>query len=392
VNDDHRARLALALLPGITPLRADRLLAGRAPGEVVEVVAAGRLHDLVGTDHRFDRELAARWRAGVRPDRLDAALEVHDRLGIGVLSPLDPLWPLTHDPHPPFVLFFRGDLALLANRPRVAVVGTRRCTGVGRTVATRLGADLADREVTVVSGLALGIDAAAHRGALGRGGGVVAVVGSGLDVVYPSANRELWDRVADEGLLLSEFAVGAKPERWRFPARNRLLAGLSEAVVVVESHGRGGALSTAEEAADRGRPVLAVPGSVLSSASDGTNGLLVDGAIPVRSADDVAVWVDAGPPMAGPTSPDAESEDPPAVASADESPESSPAGAVADPPEPVDPVDRAILAEVATGPVHIDRLVLLTGASVPVVQVAVQRLVERGEVVVHGATVSSVDR
>ena len=150
-----------------------------------------------------------------------------------------------------------------------------------------MGFDLARAGVRVLSGLALGIDAAAHKGALDAGGAVVGVVGTGLDVVYPKRNRSLWAEVASLGLLVSEYPAGTQPERWRFPARNRLIAALSSGVVIVESHQRGGSLLTADEAVDRGKAVFSVPGSVVSPAADGTNGLIVDGASPVRHADDV---------------------------------------------------------------------------------------------------------
>ena len=141
-----------------------------------------------------------------------------------------------------------------------------------------------------MSGLALGIDAAAHRGALSvNGAPPIGVVGTGLDIVYPAANRDLWDAVAARGLLLSESPLGSRAERWRFPARNRLLAAIADVVVVVESHEAGGSLHTVAEAAARDRPVMAVPGPIRSSASAGTNRLLSDGCAPVCSVDDVLV-------------------------------------------------------------------------------------------------------
>ena len=197
---------------------------------------------------------------------------------------------LAADPFPPAVLFARGDLATLARRT-VAIVGTRHATVGGMEVAARLGHDLADAGVCVVSGLAKGIDGAAHRGALAAGGGAppAGVVGSGLDVVYPRSNRGLWEEVAERGLLCAEVPPGTPPAAHRFPARNRILAGLAEVVVVVESRVKGGSLLTVEEAGRRGIPVMAVPGSVRSPASEGTNLLLVDGVAPVLDALDVMV-------------------------------------------------------------------------------------------------------
>ena len=170
------------------------------------------------------------------------------------------------------------------------------------------GAALAEAGVVVVSGLARGIDAAAHAGALAAGSGAVppvAVVGTGLDVPYPKENRVLWDRVAASGAVLSEAALGTVARPRVFPARNRIIAALSDVVVVVESHRRGGSLYTAEAAARRSIPVCAVPGSVYSRASSGTNELLVDGCTPVRDADDVLAAVSLarqGRGMASPVS------------------------------------------------------------------------------------------
>jgi DNA processing protein len=220
----------------------------------------------------------------------DAALARHRAAGIEVLLPDDERYPrrLAGDRERPAVLFARGDLAALAE-VRVAVIGTRRCTGSGAGFARELGRDLTDAGVAVVSGLALGIDGAAHRGVLEAGGRPVGVVGSGLDVVYPSKHRDLWERVGREGVLLSEAPLGARPEAWRFPARNRIIAALAHVVVVVESHAAGGSLLTVKEAADRDVPVMAVPGSVRSSSSAGTNLLIADGCAPVLDPTDVIV-------------------------------------------------------------------------------------------------------
>jgi len=220
----------------------------------------------------------------------ERALAPYRDAGVEVLVPGDGRYPdaLATDAHRPGVLFVRGDLAALGE-VRVAIVGTRRCTGSGAGVARELGRELTDAGVTVNSGLALGIDGAAHRGVLDAGGAPVGVVGSGLDVVYPSKHRDLWDRVAHAGVLLSEAPLGARPEPFRFPARNRIIAALSHLVVVVESHAAGGSMLTVQEAADRDIPVMAVPGSVRSSSSSGTNLLIADGCAPVLDTTDVLV-------------------------------------------------------------------------------------------------------
>jgi DNA processing protein len=218
---------------------------------------------------------------------------------------------LADDPLPPPVLFSLGRLDLLEGR-RVGIVGTRNATSAGRAVAHELGANLSVAGVHVVSGLAKGIDGVAHRGALdaltkrpdGNCGRAVGVVGTGIDVVYPRQNTDLWERVATEGLLLSEMPPGTRPEPFRFPLRNRIVAALSEVLVVVESRERGGSLITATLAAERGVPVMAVPGSAANRAALGTNALIREGAAPVLAADDVLLALDLDHCREGPLFPE----------------------------------------------------------------------------------------
>ncbi|MEW6770685.1 MAG: DNA-processing protein DprA [Bacillota bacterium] len=186
---------------------------------------------------------------------------------------------------PPAALFYHGELP--AEEPAVAVVGTRRCSSYGQLVAERLGRELAEAGVTVVSGLARGIDTAAHRGALAGGGRTVAVLGTGLDICYPAVNRRLMKEIAAKGAVVSEFPLGMFAEPWHFPVRNRIIAGLSRAVVVVEAKERSGALITADLALEQGREVMAVPGNITSPFSRGPNSLLKQGAHPVTDAVDV---------------------------------------------------------------------------------------------------------
>ena len=187
------------------------------------------------------------------------------------------------------MLFVRGDLGVLDAR-RVGIVGTRNATQAGRDTAFELGRSLAEVGVVVVSGLAKGIDGAGHRGALAVSDGrPVAVVGNGPDIAYPRLHASLWAEVCDRGLLLSEWPPGTPPEPFRFPMRNRILAALSEVLVVVESRERGGSLITAQAAIERSVDVMAVPGSLRNRAAAGTNQLLRDGAAPVTSVDDVLV-------------------------------------------------------------------------------------------------------
>lgn len=179
-------------------------------------------------------------------------------------------------------------LGTLNAAPGVAVVGTRRCTRYGIELAEAFGAALAGAGWTTVSGLARGIDAAAHRGCLTADGHAVAVLGSGIDVCYPRENQPIYDRILESGgAILSEYPAGTPPDRWRFPARNRIIAAISAAVVVVEAARTGGALITARLAAEIGRPVFVVPGDVDRLASVGCNLLIRDGAQPVLGAGDL---------------------------------------------------------------------------------------------------------
>lgn len=231
------------------------------------------------------------WRAAASRVDPDALWAAHVDAGVRVLTAADDAFPalLAEDVEPPAALFVRGSLDALATR-RVAIVGTRRCTWSGRLVARSLGRELAEAGVCVVSGLALGIDGEAHAGVLEvEGASPVGVVGTGLDVVYPARHARLWESVAGTGALVSEYPLGTGPERWRFPARNRLIAALAEVVVVVESTERGGSMHTVDAALERDRMVLAVPGPVRSPASAGTNGLLAAGCPPCRDAGDVLV-------------------------------------------------------------------------------------------------------
>ncbi|MGO8872225.1 MAG: DNA-processing protein DprA [Acidimicrobiales bacterium] len=292
---------ALAGLPGMTPVRLARILDGFCPTTAFTAVRSGA--------HPADpsRRFAS---AASRVDVGDVAARYGDA-GVAILLPDTDGYPapLVGDPGAPAVLFAAGDPSVVDDRSRVAIVGTRSPTPYGGQVAVELARDLAAEGVTVVSGLARGIDGAAHAGSM-RGPVVdsappVAVVGTGLDIVYPPANRGLWEQVVARGVVFAESGLGTQPHPGVFPARNRIIAALSHVVVVVESHLRGGSLYTAEAAARRSIPVCAVPGSVHSRASDGTNQLLVDGCTPVRDADDVLVALSLARTGEGPPFPSA---------------------------------------------------------------------------------------
>jgi DNA processing protein len=224
--------------------------------------------------------------------RFDAAayLERLAAAGIRWLARNDhgfpPLLRSIHDPPPGIFVRGAADLELL-QRPAVAIVGARSCSSYGAQVARKLGREVSAAGLVVVSGLARGVDGEAHRGALDAGGPTVGVLGCGIDRDYPAAHRELATRIREAGLVVSEYPPGVEPAPWRFPARNRIIAGLAGATVVVEARERSGALITADLALEEGREVFAVPGEITSALSAGTNDLLRLGASPLVAAKDV---------------------------------------------------------------------------------------------------------
>ena len=229
-----------------------------------------------------------RWQGFLRAEPPAAIWQRYCDAAVGVATRDSASYPaaLVDDLAAPAVLFHRGTIDVVAG-PRVGIVGTRTCTRYGRDVAYDLGERLSKAGVAIVSGLAAGIDAAAHAGALHGSGPPIAVVGSGLDVVYPRVNRKLWAEVETRGVVLSESPLGTPAHGWRFPARNRIIAALSDVLVVVESHTSGGSLITARQQFKRQKPTLVVPGPILSPASKGSNALLRDGCTPVTDVDDV---------------------------------------------------------------------------------------------------------
>lgn len=212
-----------------------------------------------------------------------------ETFGAEVLSYDSPLYPplLKQLIDPPLLLFVLGDPGLLAQKS-IAIVGSRAATAYGRRTSFQLAEGLVGFSFTIVSGLALGIDTEAHRGTMSGGGNTVAVLGCGLDVVYPKQNQSLFRQIAKEGAVVSEYPLGTRPEGFRFPARNRIIAGISSGVVVVEAAKRSGSLITAQIALDIGRDVFAVPGQVDSFKSEGAHWLLQQGAKLVLGASDIA--------------------------------------------------------------------------------------------------------
>jgi len=219
---------------------------------------------------------------------LDRELKKLGLMGVSFVCCGDPGYPesLRAIFDPPPALFVRGEL-VAQDAFAVAVVGTRRPSYYGVAVAEKIGRDLAVAGVTVVSGMARGIDTAAHRGALKAGGRTVAVLGCGPDVVYPRENRKLMEQIMATGAVVSEFPPGTTPDAWHFPVRNRVISGLAKGVVVVEAAEKSGALITADFALEQGREVMAVPGNVTSPSSKGSHWLIKQGAALVESAEDV---------------------------------------------------------------------------------------------------------
>lgn len=215
--------------------------------------------------------------------------EEHKRLGIFIIMRGERLYPkrLMEISNPPFLLYGIGDARLLGEERLISIVGTRKPSSYGQIVSHRLAADLAALGWVIVSGLAAGIDAAAHRGALSVNGKTIAVLGSGVNMIYPPENHKLYHEIGEKGLLLSEYPPHMPPAKGLFPQRNRIISGLSYGVVVVESHQRSGSLITAEWALEQGREVFAVPGSILSAKSAGPHRLIKEGAKIVTSAQDV---------------------------------------------------------------------------------------------------------
>jgi DNA processing protein len=278
----RRAHLIALLAPRIAGLldrRATRVpgLLGLPDARLIAAAAPGRGDEAEELLERFDVEAA---RAAVEDAGAVAACRHSDRYPRQLLALDDP----------PAVLFGIGRadaLAALCDEPAVAIVGTRRPSPYGRAVGRSLGRGLGASGVTVVSGLALGIDGLAHRGCLDGGGRPVAVLAGGPDQPYPRRHRELYARVAEAGIVLSEMPPGAPAYKWSFPARNRIMAGLARMTLVVEATQPSGSLITSDYAKDLGRAVAAVPGHITSSKAEGTNELIRDGAVPVTRTEDV---------------------------------------------------------------------------------------------------------
>ena len=298
-REELEALLVLEALPGVGP-RGVRVLVETAGS------AAAALADTPLVRVKAGPAAAAAARTEEPRRGVLRSLERADRLGMDTRLFHEPGYPsrLLQLPDPPPVLFLRGRAELLGSLG-VAVVGSRKATARGRSAARRLGAAVAGRGTSVVSGMALGVDGAAHEGAIEARGPTVAVLGSGADRAYPAAHRALFRRIVAEGLVVTEFLPGTRALPYHFPRRNRILAALARALVVVEAGARSGALISVDHALDLGVDVWAVPGPFEEPACAGSNALLADGARPLVS---VAAFLEA---ILGPDAPEAEVARPP---------------------------------------------------------------------------------
>lgn len=281
-HPDALAWLALAALPGLGPDTARRLLEGFSDVRAIFAASAQQLKPLVGA------KLAAALSRPLDATAHQAALDWLAAPDAHLLTWTEPAYPepLRSLPDPPMWLFVKGDPAVL-NRPLFAIVGSRNATPQGKRDAQAFAQTLAEAGLTIVSGLADGIDSAAHEGGLAGNGSGVAVVGTGLDRVYPARNRNLAHRLAAGGALVSEFALGTPPRPGHFPRRNRVISGMALGVLVVEAAPQSGSLITARLAAEQGREVFAMPGSIHSPLAKGCHQLIKQGAKLVESAADI---------------------------------------------------------------------------------------------------------
>ena len=352
MEDDDRAKyLFLSLLQARVGSSLVSHLGKLAPEAVLRtpvVELAGRAKISEGASRAFD-ELQRVFDPGGMQDRLAAK-------GIEVFTPVDEAYPglLRSIPDPPPAVFVNGTVP---DTVSVALVGSRKASATGIEAARAIGSALSERGVCVVSGLALGVDAAAHEGAVEVGGPTVGVLGCGIDVVYPRRNRGLFQSVRRQGALISEYYLGEAPLAWRFPARNRIIAGLAGTVVVVEAPEHSGALITARHALDAGRDVWAVPGPPGVRECRGSNGLLADGAGVLW---DIPEFVDAVArerrvPLAGEAS-----------------------GEVEPLPEGLDDTEAAVLSGVGFVPRGVDVIANESGVEMPEVLTALALLELKG--------------
>jgi len=283
MRDPRQYWVAFSLVKGIGAVRFQALLDYFGDPQIAWGAPTGALRDIGLSEKVIDNLVKVRSSVD-----LDMIWDQIESKGISILIQSDEGYPkhLKELNQPPPVLYKQGDL-IAEDVWAIAIVGTRRVTAYGRQVAEDIAGGLARNGITIISGLARGVDSIAHQAALDAGGRTIAVLGSGIDRIYPPENRQLAEKIVANGALISEYFPGTAPEASNFPQRNRLISGLSMAVIVIEAGQSSGALITASFAADQGREVFAVPGNINSPASMGTNRLILDGAHPLLSVDQV---------------------------------------------------------------------------------------------------------
>jgi DNA processing protein len=276
--------LALSLTPGIGSTLMRRLLDRFDNPEAVFKAPAKDFSGIEGIGEKIISEITR----GPLEKRVERELQLLNRIGGRVITLKDETYPkrLKEIYDPPALLYMRGELKK-EDELAVAIVGSRKTTPYGRWFTEKVSQELALHGVTIVSGMARGIDALAHLGAVSGGGRTIAVLGCGVDIIYPSENRNLFSQIIDHGAVLSEFPLGSPPEGGHFPRRNRIISGLSIGVVVVQANERSGSLITAEYALEQGREIFAVPGNVGADTSRGTHRLIKEGAKLVESSEDI---------------------------------------------------------------------------------------------------------
>ena len=324
-SDDLKYWIGFSRISGIGPVRVRSLMEAFGGIRAAWEAPAGALRGA-----GLGEKLVQRLLEGRSNLDLEKELERVKQMGLQVLPMDHAQYPsrLKEIESPPLVLYVLGDL-VPQDEWATAIVGTRRATPYGKAVTAELASGLAASGVTIVSGLARGIDGIAHQAALDAGGRTLAVLGSGLDHIYPPEHRNLARTIASSGAVLSDYPLGTSPEGGNFPARNRIIAGLSLAVIVVEAGESSGALITADFAAEQGRDVFAVPGRIYDRGSRGTNRLIASGAFPVTTVDDVLEQLNL---------------------------ESVTAAAPREPALPKDATERRVLEALSGDPVHIDEL------------------------------------
>jgi DNA processing protein len=281
--------LALSFVPGVGDVGFKNLISRFHSAEAVFGASAKELGQVDGIREKAAESIKnfSDW------GRVDTEIQNLKRVGFKLVSITDDGYPknLSEIYHPPSILYFHGEFAA-RDELALAIVGTRAADRYGRLVTERFASELASMGITIVSGMARGIDSVAHQAALKSGGRTIAVLGSGLDVVYPPENRDLYNQISANGAVISEFPLGSDPDAVNFPKRNRIISGLSLGVLVIQASEKSGSLITASFALEQNREVLAVPGNIGSKLSRGTNTLIKRGAKLVDSVDDIVAEVD----------------------------------------------------------------------------------------------------